>query len=73
MSDQIDNSPEKIRIIIRTELLTLVDSIVNTPYELLTTIKMADLHINKFFINVIEYYLKLLEGSKKFVGFMESN
>jgi hypothetical protein len=53
--------------------LILVDKIFNTPVEVFSTIKMADLHINKFCINVIEYYFKLLESSKKFVNLLDSN
>lgn len=34
---------------------------------------MVDIHINKLFINVIEYYLKLLESSKKFISSLDSN
>ncbi len=50
-----------------------MDKIFNTPFEILGTIKLIDIHINKFFINVIEYYLKLLENSKKFILVLDTN
>jgi hypothetical protein len=72
-SNQLENTSEGIRSFLRTELFITIDKIFNTPFEILGTIKLIDIHINKFFITVIEYYLKLLEGSKKFILILDSN
>jgi hypothetical protein len=72
-SNQLENTPDAIRAFLRTELFITVDKIFSTPFEILGTIKLIDIHINKFFITVIEYYLKLLESSKKFILALDSN
>jgi hypothetical protein len=51
----------------RTELLVLVDRVVKTPFALINHIKMCDLWINKLFIAIINFYIKLLDNSKKFL------
>ena len=49
----MENSPESIKSVLRTELLITIDKIFSTPFEVLNTIKMVDIHINKLFINVV--------------------
>lgn len=82
IANQLDNTPEKIRVFIRTELLLFIDKVFNTPFEILQIIKtndgrnhkqFIDVHINKLFMVTIEYYFKLLESSKRFVSLLDSN
>ena len=73
ISNQLDNTPEKIRLFIRTELLIFVDKVFKTPFDILAQIKMIDVHINKLFMYTVEYYFKLLESSKRFVSLLEAN
>ncbi len=58
MANQLDTPAFKIKLFHRTELLVSIDKIFNTPFEILSTIKMIDIHINKLFISTIEYYFK---------------
>ena len=69
ISNQLDSTPEKIRVFIRTELLLFIDKVFNTPFEILQIVKtidgrnhkqFIDVHINKLFMVTIEYYFKLL-------------
>ncbi len=57
----------------RTELLIFIDKIFTTPFEILGNIKMIDIHINKLFMYVIEYYFKLFEDSKRFISLLDTN
>lgn len=34
---------------------------------------MIDIHINKLFLPIIEYYFKLLENSKRFIALLDTN
>jgi hypothetical protein len=51
-------------VFMRTELLILIDTIIKTPFDLINQIKMCDLWINKIFIGVINFYVKILDASK---------
>lgn len=73
IANQLEHSAEKIRVFLRTELLIFIDKVFTTPIEVLFTIKLADVHINKLFILTIEYYFKLLESSKRFVTLLDSS
>ena len=57
----------------RTELLILIDKTMKTPFALINNIKMCDLWINKLFIGIINFYIKLLETSKKFIPLIDSD
>jgi hypothetical protein len=57
----------------RTELLILIDTIIKTPFDLINQIKMCDLWINKIFIGVINFYVKILDASKKYFALFETN
>ena len=58
-------------VFMRTELLVIVDKIMKTPFALINSIKMCDLWINKLFIAIINFYLKLLDSSKKFLPLLD--
>lgn len=73
MTNQTENTPERIRLFIRTELLIFIDKVFTTPFEILATIKRIDVDINKLFMYTIEYYFKLLESSKRFIALLDSN
>ncbi len=57
----------------RTELLVLIDKIMKTPFPLINHIKMCDLWINKLFIGIINFYIKLLDNSKKILPLIDSD
>ena len=58
---------------IRTEILVLTHKIFTTPFEIIREIKMMDLAINKFFINLINFYLRILDFSKVYLPLLDSN
>jgi hypothetical protein len=58
---------------IRTDLLIFVDKIITTPFEIFREIKMIDLEVNKLFINILGFYLKIIEFSKVFMSMIENN
>ncbi len=60
-------------VFMRTELLVLVDKIIKTPFVFINNTKMCDLWINKFFIAIINFYLKLLDSSKKFIPLLDED
>jgi len=46
---------------------------MKTPFPLINNIKMSDLWINKLFIGIINFYIKLLDSSKKFLPLIDSD
>lgn len=44
---------------------------MKTPFALINNIKMCDLWINKIFIAIINFYIKLLDSSKKFLPLID--
>ena len=46
---------------------------MKTPFPLITHLKMADLWINKLFLAIINFYIKLLDSSKKVIPLIESD
>ncbi len=57
----------------RTQLLVLIDKIVKSPFVLISNVKMCDLWINKLFIGILSFYIKLLDSSKKFMPLIDSD
>ena len=78
-ADLFLNSSQRIRIMLRTELLIFIDKIFNTPFQVYKSMNMdnpkdkVDITITNLFLNVIECYFILLENSKKILTLREAD